>query len=169
MIDKYARKGSKVYACFVDFSKFYDAVFHDLLFSKLANIGLSGEFYFLLRNMYHNCKYAVRGDSKNETNSPLISYKWYRTVPFGAIARLKQGCSLSPLLADIYLSHLHSHLESGHSEAAVLIQSSVTSVTWADDLLITSLRQEGLQHYINNLHSYTEQWGLEFPLKKQDV
>ena len=172
IIDKYARKGSKVYACFVDFSKFYDTISHDLLFSKLANIGLSGNFYFLLRNMYHSCKYAVkvqlpiRGDSKHETKSPLITYKWYRTVSFGAIAGLKQGCSLSPLLANTYLSDLHSHLELGHSKAPVLSQSSVTSVTWADDLLITSLGQEGLQHCINNLHSYTKQWGLELSFKK---
>ena len=152
VIDKYAGKGSKVYACFVDFSKFYDTISHDLLFSKLANIGLSGNFYFLLRSMYRNCKYAVkvqlpvRGDSYNETKSPLITYKWYRTVSFGAIAGLKQRCSLNPLLAIIYLSDSHTHLELGHSKAPVRSQSSVTSVTWADDLLVMSLGEEELQH-----------------------
>ena len=155
IIDKYARKGSNVYACFVDFSKFYDTISHDLLFSKLANVGLSGNFYLLLRNMYRNCKYAikvqvpVRGDSKNKTKPPLIT--------------------LSPLLANVYLSDLHSHLELGHSKAPVFSQSSVTSVTWADDLLVMSLREEGLQHCIDNLHSYTKQWGLELSLKNQDM
>ena len=103
--------------------------------------------------MYCNCKYAVqlpvRGDTKNETKSPLTTYKWYRTVSFGAIAGLKQGCSLSPLLANIYLSDLHSHLELGHSKAPVLSQISVTSVNWADDLLVMSLGEEGLQHCSN--------------------
>ena len=76
--------------------------------------------------MYRNCKYAikvqlpVRGDSKNEAKSPLMTYKWHRMVSFGAIEGLKQGCSLSPLLADIYLSDLHSHLELGHSKTPVL-------------------------------------------------
>ena len=102
--------------------------------------------------MYRNCKYAVkvqlpvRGDSKNETKSPLITYKWYRTVSFGAIAGLKQGYSLSPLLGNIYLCDLNSHLELGHSKAPVLSQSSATCVTWADDLLVMSLGEEGLQH-----------------------
>ena len=96
----------------------------------------------------------MRGDNKNETKSPLITSKWYRTVSFGAIAGLKQGCSLSPMLANIYLSDLYSHLELGHSKAPVL------SPTWADDLLITSFGQERLQHCINNLHTYTKQRGM---------
>ena len=50
------------------------------------------------------------------------------------------------MLANIYLSDLHSHLELGHSKAPVLSQSSVTSVTLADDLLITPLEKEELQH-----------------------
>ena len=66
IIDKYARKGSIVYACFVDFSKFYGTISHDLLFSKLANIGPSGNFDFLLRNMYRNCKYAVKVKTASE-------------------------------------------------------------------------------------------------------
>ena len=101
--------------------------------------------------MYFNCKYAVkvqlpvRGDGKNETKSPLITYKWYRTVSFGAITGLKKGYSLSALLAaNIYLSDLHSHLELGHSKAPDLSQSSVTPINWADDLLITSVGQEVL-------------------------
>ena len=47
IIDKYPGERSKVYACFVDFSKYYDTISRDLLFSKLTNIDLSGNFYFL--------------------------------------------------------------------------------------------------------------------------
>ena len=38
--------------------KFYDSISHDLLFLKLAQKGI-GNFYFLLKNMYGSCKYAV--------------------------------------------------------------------------------------------------------------
>ena len=42
----------------------------------------------------------------------------------------------------------------------------MTSITWADDLLILSLQREGLQNCINNLNTYTEEWGLQVSLKK---
>ena len=35
LLDKYAKKGKKVYACFVDFTEFYDTVSPDLIFIKL--------------------------------------------------------------------------------------------------------------------------------------
>ena len=44
LLDKYARKGQKLYACFVDFAKFYDTIAHDLLFLKLAEKGVNGNF-----------------------------------------------------------------------------------------------------------------------------
>ena len=47
----------------------------------------------------------------------------------------------------------------------VLIKLSY-QVTGADDLLVMSLEEEGLQHCINNLHSYTKQWVLELSFKK---
>ena len=100
ILDKYARKGQKVYACFVDFAKFYDSISHDLLFLKLAQKGVVGNFYFLLKNMYGNCKYAVKvqlpvNDVKGK-NSSNISYKWYTTTNFRSVVGLKQGCNLSP-------------------------------------------------------------------------
>ena len=44
LLDKYARKGQKLYACFVDFAKFYDTIAHDLLFLKSAEKGVNGNF-----------------------------------------------------------------------------------------------------------------------------
>ena len=52
ILGKYAKKGEKVYACFVDFAKFYDTISHDLLFLKLAEKEICGNFYFLLKDMY---------------------------------------------------------------------------------------------------------------------
>ena len=60
LLDKYAKKDQKLHACFVDFAKFYDTIAHDLLFLKLAEKGVNGNFYYLLKHMYQNCKYAVK-------------------------------------------------------------------------------------------------------------
>ena len=48
LLDKYAKTGERVFSCFVDFAKFYDSISHNLLFIKLAEKGISGNFYFLL-------------------------------------------------------------------------------------------------------------------------
>ena len=175
ILGKYAKKGEKVYACFVDFAKFYDTISHDLLFLKLAEKGICGNFYFLLKDMYQNCKYAVKvqlplenitvGNSKNSSNKTVL-FRWYRTTHFKAIAGLKQGCSLSPLLANIYFSDLHDHIKQNHNSPPQLHEKYVTCITGADDLLILSLQREGLQNCINNLNTYTEEWGLQVSLKK---
>ena len=52
LLDKYAKSGTKVYACFIDFAKFYDTISHDHLFYKLLNIGICGDFYFILKDRY---------------------------------------------------------------------------------------------------------------------
>ena len=164
LLDKYAKKGQKLYACFVDFAKFYDTIAHDLLSLKSAEKGVNGNFY-LLKNMYQNCKYAVKVQLYIENaDNKCKKYKWFRTTCFKAVSGLKQGCN--PLLANIYFSGLHKHLEQNHNFAPILSEGSVTSVTWADDLLILSLHRDGLQNCLGNLNSYTQKWGLEVSLKK---
>ena len=104
--------------------------------------------------------------SSKSSNNKTVLFRWYRTTQFKAIA----GCSLSPLLANIYLSDLHDHIKQSHNSPPQLHEKYVTSITWAGDLLILSLQRKGLQNCIDNLNTYTEEWGLQVSLqKKQDV
>ena len=66
-------------------------------------------------------------------------------------------------MANIYLSELQ---ENNHKYAPTLHEKSMTSITWADDLLITSLQHDGLQKCIYKLNTHTQKWGLEVSLKK---
>ena len=70
ILDKYAKRGSKVYACFVDFAKFYDTISHAHLFYKQLNTGISGNFCFTLKDMYKNRRYAVKVDLPLVSNTP---------------------------------------------------------------------------------------------------
>ena len=110
-------------------------------------------------------KNTTVGSSKN-SNDKTDLFRWYRTTRFKAIAGLKQGCSLSPLLANIYLSDLRDHIKQNHNSAFQLHEKYVTSITWADDLLILSMQREGLQNCFDNLNTYTEEWVLQVFLKK---
>ena len=169
ILGKYGKKGEKGNACFMDFAKFYGMISHDLLFLKLAEKGICGNFYFLLKDMYQNCKYVIKVQLplKNTTvrcsknfNNKTVLFRWHRTTHFEAIAGLKQGCSLSPILANIHLSDLHDHIKQNNNSPPQLHEKYVTSITWAGDLLILSLQREGLQNCIDNLNTYTEEWGI---------
>ena len=96
LIDKYVHcHGEKVYACFVDFRKAFDSVWHDGLLYKLLQIGVGGCFYKLIQNLYSNSSCALKiGTSQTK------SFSYSRGV--------RQGCILSPLLFNLYVNDLPS-------------------------------------------------------------
>ena len=169
LLDKYAKSGKKVYACFIDFAKFYDTISHDHLFYKLLSIGVCGDFYFILKDMYKHCSSAIKVDLPEDASNPYskkITIKSYRTKVFLSQIGLKQGCNLSPLLANIYLADLHKILDDNNQHGPILVDSTVTSLSWADDFLILSLDKKSLQNCIHSLQAYSEIWKLEVSLKK---
>ena len=58
-------RGKKLYTCFVDFQKAFDSVWHEVLFRKLENNKLNGNFASLLRNIYKSTKCAVKINGKS--------------------------------------------------------------------------------------------------------
>ena len=50
--EKYQNLGKKMYTVFVDFSKFYDTIDHGILLDKLYKLGISGNVFNVIRNMY---------------------------------------------------------------------------------------------------------------------
>ena len=55
LIDKYVHyHKEKVYACFVDFHKAFDSVWHERLFYKLLKINIGRHFYNLIKTLYCN-------------------------------------------------------------------------------------------------------------------
>ena len=60
--DKYVKQHSneKIYACFVDFKKAFDSIWHDGLFLKLLENKIGGRFYDLIKDLYTNTRCAVK-------------------------------------------------------------------------------------------------------------
>ena len=51
--DKYINQNNeKLYACFIDFKKAFDSVWHEGLYLKLLENGIGGNFYSLIKNLY---------------------------------------------------------------------------------------------------------------------
>ena len=153
LINEYChKKGSKVYGCFVDFSKAFDNLPRDLLFKKLSNIGISGKFYDIITDLYSEDKICIKLDDKI---SSTIKTKM----------GVRQGCVLSPLLFNIFMADLPQSL---NQEAHVKLTegSTLNCIMWADDLLLLSETEKGLGNLIKDLKLYSDQNKLMINTKK---
>ena len=52
-MEKYTHQSTaRLFTCFIEFKKAFDSVLHQTLFLKLQNLGVSGLFYNIVKNMY---------------------------------------------------------------------------------------------------------------------
>ena len=94
LIDEYVHShNEKIYACFVDFRKAFDSVWHVGLLNKLLQINVGGCFYNLIKSLYLNSTYSIK-IGHNQTRS------------FHFARGVRQGCISSPLLFSLYVKRL---------------------------------------------------------------
>ena len=159
LVDKYVHQhNEKIYACFVDFKKASDSVWHDgLLLYKSLQISVGGSFYKLIQSLYLNstCSVKVKKD---------------KTGPFQYARAVRQGCILSPLLFNLYTTDLPYSFGNLLSDPFVLPNGTkLNSLLYADDLVILSKSRTGLQTCLNKLSSYCNSWILSINTKKTKV
>ena len=140
LIDKHvkttAKKRSKLFTCFVDFSKAFDTIPRDKLLEKVSRVGIGGKFLEILQSMYTNDKSAVKLGQ-------------YISKQFTCYKGVKQGCMLSPTLFNIYLHDLPLMLNKPQSNLTEINDVSVKGLLYADDLVLIAQTHEGLQYQLN--------------------
>ena len=153
LIQKYChRQGNKLYGCFVDFSKAFDTISREKLFEKLLKHGINGNFYNVIKNIYFNDETRIKvGDHLSDVIYPNQG--------------VRQGCILSPLLFNIYLSDLPSMLETGKTGPKIN-GKTFNSIIWADDLIMFSESEEGLNDLLKELSAYTEENNMSVNIDK---
>lgn len=92
-IQKYTNNKSKLYVCFVDFSKAFDTVLHSALLYRLQQLGIQGCFYSVIKNMYME-------------NSVSVNLQNKLTKSFVPRVGVRQGDNLSPNLFKILINDL---------------------------------------------------------------
>lgn len=146
IISKYKKLRKKVYAVFVDFKKAFDSVCRQALFYKLAENGITGKFYNVIKNMYAN-SYAH------------IKLSGHLSNRFEIKKGTEQGHPLSPDFFKLYLSDLSPLLELINCPA--LSNMLISHLLWADDLILLSLDKKTAQLQLNQLVNFCNQWGIE--------
>ena len=108
LIDKYViGHHEKVYACFVDFRKAFDSVWHDGLLYKILQINVGGNFYKLIKSLYSNSICSIKIG-----NHQTRSFQYARGV--------RQGCILSPLLFNLFINDLPFSFQNTLSDPFIL-------------------------------------------------
>jgi exonuclease III len=157
LIDSTKMKHKGLYVCFVDFSKAFDTIWHTGLLYKMCDIGLSSNFVKLMSDMYSQMTAKVK--MKNQITS--------REFPIGVGTR--QGCNLSPSLFKIFLNDLPRYLDQCGCSPVTLLDTTLSALLYADDLVLVSTSAEGLQKCMNLLGRYCTQWKLKINLSKTKV
>ena len=157
IIDKYINKAakSKLYVCFVDFKSAFDTVWRKALLYKLMKNGICGNFINIIDSMYSNVLYRIKVDG-------------FLSPPIKSNVGVKQGCVLSPLLFNLFLSDLPD-IFTPECDPIKLHDTVLNCLMFADDLVIISQSATGLQKCLNNLQQYCSKWCLTINIDKTKI
>jgi hypothetical protein len=155
LIHKYINNGKKLFACFVDFRRAFDSVLHSALFYKLQQLQIGGNFYHTIKHMYENSMSCIKSNGKI-------------TNLFPSNIGVRQGDVLSPNLFKIFINDLPD-LFNDQCDPVYLHNKYLNCLMYADDVVLLSASQTGLQTCLNKLQTYCDTWGLTVNEKKTKV
>ena len=132
---EYTRSNSKVYACFLDISKAFDSVNHEILIGKLLKLGIPSMYVNMIRSWYSKQYVKVRYKNK-------YSHEWL------VCNGVRQGGVLSGFLFNVYIDDLLNKL-SNLSIGCKLGLHSSNVIAYADDLVLLAPSATSLQSLLD--------------------
>ena len=141
LVEKIVKKeGKKLYTAFIDFKKAYDTVDRIVLLDRLKKLGINGLLLQNIEAMYYKTEY-------------LVKYKNGHLDPISSNVGLKQGCPLSPMLFNIYIDDI-INIFNDKCDPVTLQGKKISHFLYADDLIILSTSENGLQTGLDKLHDF---------------
>ena len=157
IIDKYIHnRNGRIYACFVDFQKAFDSVWHDALLLKLHNTGIQGKCFQTIRDMYRNSSVCAKTTDGYSRKIPVLK-------------GVHQGNVLSPTLFNIFINDITNAMTGNHSPSINTNTVQIPCLLYADDIVILSQTKTGLQNKLDRLYDYCSAWGLQINRDKTKV
>ena len=141
----------------MDLRKAFDSIWHTGLFLKLLQNNIGGQFYSIIKNLYSKSECAIKIGNR-------------RTNYFNYSRGVRQGCVLSPLLFNIYVNNFPFKIAHSQFDPFLLPDgTNLNCLLYADDLVIFSQTQRGLQLCLNELEDFCDSNLLEVNLKKTKI
>ena len=145
----------KLFSAFIDFEKAYDRINRNLLLLKLQRLGISGLFYRNIKSLYKSVSYLVKV-AKGHLD------------PIGSTLGLKQGGVLSPLLFNLFIDDMKNIFDESCDPVADL-GNPLSHLLYADDLVLISSSQSGLNSCLAKLEIFCDKWQLDLNIKKSKI
>ena len=156
IVNKYLKKKSRLYCCFVDYKQAFDSVDRAKLWHKIANLGLQEKLLSVIKSLYSNIRTSVLLNGK-------ISDFFINSL--GVL----QGEIISPILFSLYVNDCEIDFLNNGVVPTELQELSLFLLMYADDMVIFSDSVNGLQSMLNSLSSYTDKWSLTVNVAKTKI
>ena len=156
LIDQTKAHKRKLFCCFVDFRKAFDTVPRERLFTRLQNLEIPDEMIWSIYALYEQVSGQVRCPRG-------LSKTFHSTIG------VKQGCPLSPTLFGIYIDEIVDFIIRKGGSGVELGGTQVHILLYADNIVLLSESEQGLQSHLNALDDFCAQRGLVVNLGKTKV
>ena len=156
IMDMAKSKKKPLYLCFVDLKSAFDTVWRNGLLYKMINMGFSEKIVSLLRDIFSKTSTCVR-------TSEGFTEKFHSTVG------TRQGCNLSPILFNIFINDIPMILNEIDAKQPFILDEKISCLMYADDLILFSFSQEGLQLLLNRLQIFCNKWQLTINTVKTKI
>ena len=148
------RKGLSTYLLFIDFSKAYDMVDHNLLLECLKAVGIDEKTRDLLKAIM-------------STASARVNVNGEKSEPIPVRTGVPQGDPLSCLLFAIFIESLSRYLRSCTDINGVeVLGCIIRHLLFADDLVIFASSEEELERALHHIARWAEAWGMKLNTKR---
>ena len=141
-------------ACFVDFEKAYDRVRRNKLWKVLQEYGVDRQLLRAIKLFYCRPEVCVRVNGK-------------QSKPFHVGVGIRQGCVLSPLLFIVYMNWMDKCSQA--DGCATIGNCKISRVLFADDLVLLSSTESGLQRALNSFAEARYTAGMKISTAKTEV
>jgi len=145
-----------IFICFIDYSKAFDCVDHNLLWNTLRNMGVPQHLIIVIKSLYTKQEAALRKEYGNT--------KW-----FEARKCVRQGCILSPYLFNMYSEYILRKVGFEDNTGIKVGGRTINNVRYADDTTILTEDREDMRKLLKKLKEESVKAGLMLNLKKTKI
>ena len=104
------------------------------------------------------------------TNSKFVAKKdKYTSDVRNAYRGVRQGDGLSPLLFNLFTNDLPTIFDHSDTDPVLLNVTKLNCLLYADDLILFSQSEKGLQSCLNKLSVYCDRWKLKINTNKTKI